>query len=125
MATHTAKVGNANFVLPAGYSEDGVNEYGALTITNGKNAIYLLEHNDGNITKYTSEYKNVTKYKNETMKIENITRNNTIFYKTNNVNNPNTIHYWFVKNGKTYDIYTFDKNSEFEDSVMYLANHMT
>ena len=67
----------------------------------------------------------VVNYKNETMTIENNTMNNTIFYKTNNIDNPNTIHIWFVKNGDTYDMYTFDKNPEFEDSVMYLYNHMT
>lgn len=120
----TVKIGDAVFTLPNGYKEDGVNEYGALTITNGTNSIYLVEHNDKDISKHVSEYENVTNYKNETMRIENFTMNNTLFYKTNNVDNPNTVHIWFVKNNNTYDIYKFDKNSKFQDSVMYLYNHM-
>jgi len=122
---NTVKVGDANFLLPEGYKEEGINKYGALTLTNGTNNIYILEHDTDNVNTYVSEYKQVVKNKNETMTIENMTINNTIFYKTNNTNNPEVTHYWFVKNGNTFEIYKYDKNSEFESSVIYLYNHMT
>ena len=122
---HTVKVCDAKFLLPEGYKDDGINKFGALTLTNGKNPIYILGHDDSNINKYISEYERVVKNKNETMTIENTTINNTIVYKTNNINNPDVTHVWFVKNGDTYEIYKFDNNPEFDSLVSYLINHMT
>ena len=124
-AQNTVSVGDANFLLPEGYKENGVNKFGALTITNGKNEIYIIEQNDANVNKYILEYNNVVKHKNETMSIENVTINNTMFYKSKNINTPEVVHMWFVKNGKTYEIYKYDNNSKFEDEVIYLHNHMT
>lgn len=122
---HTVKVCDANFLLPEGYKDDGINKFGALTITNGKNPIYILGHDDSNINKYVGEYERVVKNKNETMTIENTTINNTIVYKTNNINNSDVTHVWFVKNGDTYEIYKYDNNPEFDSLVSYLINHMT
>lgn len=122
---HTVRVGDANFLLPEGYKDDGINKFGALTLTNGKNQIYIIGHDDSNVEKYITEYKNVVKNKNETMTIENTTMDNTLVYKTHNTNNSDVVHVWFVKNGDTYEIYKFDKNPEFDSLVSYLYHHMT
>lgn len=122
---NTVKVGDANFLLPNGYKEDGVNKFGALTITNGTNQFYIIKHDDSNVSRHISEYEKLVKEKNESMTIKNITMSNTIFYKTNNIDNPQVVHYWFVKNGNTYEIYKYNENNEFESQVMYLYNHMT
>lgn len=114
------KVGDTDFKLPDGYHEGKMNKFGAVNITNGTNSIFLFEQDDANIQKYINNYKKEIQKQNQSMTIKNFTIDNIVIYKTNNNNNPNTIHYWFVKNNKTYDVYTWDGNKDMDSIVINL-----
>lgn len=115
----TFKVGNTEFVIPEGYSEGNFNEFGATNITNGTNSIFILENNDTNVMEYVHDYENyINNTRNQSMNILTFTIDDMLVYKTDNVDNPNIIHYWFVKNNKTYDIYTWDGNEKIDSIVI-------
>lgn len=117
-------VGSAEFTMPEGFEEGPMNEFGAKSITNGTNTIYLFENNDSDINKHIESYKAMIKDKNETMYITNFTFDGVLIYKTDNIDNPATDHYWFVKNGKTYDIYKWDRNENMDSMVIDLMKSM-
>lgn len=112
------QIGNGEFTLPDGYMKGEINEFGALTLTNGTNSIYIVEKNDSDIPKYLKEYGEFIKDKNETMTFINLTIDNVDVYKTDNVDNPTTVHYWFNKNNKTYEIYSWDGNNKMDTLVV-------
>lgn len=114
------QVGSTNFELPKGYVVGSSNEFNGVNITDGKYTIFLVEHNDTNVTKYIKEYENVVKNKNRTMYITNSTVDGILIYKTNNIDSPENVHYWTVKNGKTYEIYKWDENPKMESIVVDL-----
>lgn len=112
------KVGTTNFNMPNGYHEGALNEFGAINITNGTNSIFLFENNDDDIIKYVNSYEEHINDLNQTMDIINFTIDNIQIFKTNNKDNPTTVHYWFVKNNKTYDIYTWEGNEEIDSIIL-------
>ena len=115
----TFKVGATTFNMPDGYHEGTPNEFGATNITNGTNSIFIVENNDSNIMSYITEYENyINNSRHQSMSIVNFTIDNTQIYKTDNKDDPNIIHYWFVKNKKTYDIYTWDGNKKMDSIVI-------
>lgn len=118
----TFVVGSTEFIMPPGYNEGDINRFGATTISNGTNTIFLLEQNGTDVNKYIDEYKEFIKGKNESMVIKNYVIDNIKIYKTDNKDNPNTVHYWFVKNNKTYDIYKWDRNENMDSTVISLIN---
>lgn len=116
------KVGAVNFEMPEGYHEGAVNAFGAVNITNGVSEVFLLEHKDSNTNEYIDEYKVHINEINQTMDIINYTIDNVQVFKTDNKDSPETVHYWFVKDNKTYDIYTWDGNKDIDSIVAQFIN---
>ena len=104
-----------NINLPEGYFQGKINKFGAINITNGNNSIFVSKVDGVNVDKYLDDYMNRTQ--NQTVDIENTTINGTIVYKTEDGSAAENIHYWFVKNNKTYEIYTWDGDKNIEGIV--------
>ena len=118
----TVKVGTTEFVLPSGYHEGDLNDFGAVSVSNGTNTVYLLEYNGSDEVKYVNKYLDFKKGSNESISISQFNSGNTTIYKTNNVNDTKNVHYWFAKGNKSYEIYTWDVNPEMDNIVMHFYN---
>lgn len=116
----TINVGNSNFTMPEGYHMGEKNKFGAVSITNGSNSIFLLENEGTDVQGYIHSYEKILMGKNETMNVTIFNIDNMEIYKAISLNNTNNIHYFFIKNNKTYDIYTWDGNSNMDSTVIKL-----
>ena len=116
-------VGTTEFTLPAGYHEDGFNQFGAVAATNGENSIFLLEYNDTDENKHIQDYLDYKNGSKESVSISKFNVNNKTIYKTNNIENPTNVHYWFVKGNKSYEVYNWDNNPHMDNIVMDLFNN--
>ena len=115
------QVGSTNFKLPDGYVEGSPNQYGAQSITDGKYSVFLLEYDDVDVSKHIEDYnEKFVKSKNQTFEIINFTIDDNVIQKSYNAHNPNNVHYWFVKNGKSYEIYKWDDNPKMD----YIVNDL-
>ena len=54
------------------------------------------------------------------MEVINFTIDNNVIQKSINSNNNFNVHYWFVKNGKSYEIYKWDDNPKMD----YIVNDL-
>ena len=105
-----AHTNDSNFKLPDGYSEGKINELGAKNYTKENESIFISESNGERAEAYALEYQNNIN-ENGSIIVKNYTINNIRVFT---IENNNTIHYWFVKDNKTYDIYTWDGNNDIE-----------
>ena len=110
------KVGDANFILPSGFSAKGSNEIGDLIISDNNNQIYLAEYENDTVGDYITYYAHERNLNNETISSSNFTIGSTTVYKTTNTNTSSN-HYWFVKDGKTYTIYSWNKIENMDNIV--------
>lgn len=118
---NTFKVGSSTFKLPDGYVEGSPNQYGAQSITDGKYSVFLMEYDDTDVSKHIDEYNgDFVKNKNQTIEIINFTIDDNVIQKSYNAHNQNNVHYWFVKNGKSYEIYKWDDNPKMD----YIVNDL-
>ena len=107
------KVGHATFQVPKGYHVADSNDKNVTNLTNGTKDIYIREYNDKNVKKHINSYINSSEKNNHSVKISNFTVGKTLVYKSN-LNASSTVHYWFIKNNKTYTIYSWGKNPEID-----------
>ena len=112
----TFSVGDGEFNMPKGYHEGIMNNLGAVNITNGKNTVFLYEYGDDDVMSHIKEYKDLDSNKNRPIEIVNITFDGIKIYKTDMDGSKKT-HYWFVKNDKTYDVYTWENNFDMDGIV--------
>lgn len=112
------KIGNSTFKLPNGYFIGNSNN-NITNLTDGTHEIYIGSYNDKNINKHVDSYVNDSMDNNRSIKISNFTVGKTLVYKSN-IKDSKTVHYWFVKNKNTYNIYSVDKNSEIDSTVIKL-----
>lgn len=117
------KVGDATFKMPDGYHL-GNSDKNMANLTNGTKNIYIKKYDDKNVKKHIDSYINQSKQNNKTVKISNFTVGKTLVYKSN-LNNSSTVHYWFVKNNKTYTIYSGDKNPEIDSITIKLIESVS
>lgn len=118
----TVKVGSSELVLPKGYHDDGFNEFGAVSITNGRNHIFLLEFNDTDAYKHANEYLLSKNDTNESVYLTQFDLGNRTIYKSTNFQKSSNVHYWFEKGNKSYEIYKWDGNPKMDDIVMFFFN---
>lgn len=118
----TVKVGTTEFILPEGYHDDGFNEFGAVSITNGKNHIFLIEFNDTDEYKHANEYLKSKADTNETLYLSKFDMGNRTLYKSSNSEKPSNVHYWFEKGNKSYEIYKWDGNPNMDNIVLDFFN---
>lgn len=119
---NTAKVGSSELTLPKGYYEDGVNEYGAVRITNGRNEVFLLEFNDTDAYKHANDYVNSKNGTNESVYLSKFEIADGTIYKSSNFQKQSNVHYWFEKGDKSYEVYKWDGNPKMDDIVMFFYN---
>lgn len=114
------QVGTTNFTMPEGYHIGEKNTFGAISITNESNTIFLLENNGTNVQGYIDIYRKILIDKNESINITCFNIDNMEIYKIISLNNTQNIHYYFIKNNKTYDVYTWDGNPKMDSTVIKL-----
>lgn len=122
MIKDTVKVGTAEFNLPNGYKEGELNEFGAVSISNGTNTVYLSEYNSSDPQESINQYLNIKKGDNMSVYITEFDVSGSKIYKTKNLNETKNTHYWFVKDNKTYEIYSWAENPEMDNIVMEFIN---
>ena len=106
--------------MPEGYHIGEKNTFGAISITNESNTIFLLENNGTNVQGYIDIYRKILIDKNESINITCFNIDNMEIYKIISLNNTQNIHYYFIKNNKTYDVYTWDGNPKMDSTVIKL-----
>lgn len=116
----TVKVGDATFSIPSGYKVGTPNNLGDTNITNGVNSIFIKEHSTTDLHRYLVEYENYIKSLNDTVKVTCSTVDNGNVYKVEKNNDSKVIHYFFVKNGRTYEIYVWENNPNLDNLVQEL-----
>ena len=114
------QVGTTNFTMPEGYHIGEKNTFGAISITNESNTIFLLENNGTNVQGYIDIYRKILIDNNESINITCFNIDNMEIYKIISLNNTQNIHYYFIKNNKTYDVYTWDGNPKMDSTVIKL-----
>ena len=113
----TVKVGDTTFSIPSGYNVGTSNNLGDTNITNGENSIFIKEHSTTDLHGYLTEYEKYVKSLNDTVKVTCSTVDNVNVYKVEKNNDSQVIHYFFVKNGRTYEIYVWDNNPNLDNLV--------
>ena len=119
---NTVKVGSTEFILPKGYHDDGFNEFGAVSVTNGKNHVFLIEFNDTDAYKHAKEYVDSKNQTNEFVSLSHFGEGNGTIYKSNNFQKQSNEHYWFAKGNKSFEIYKWDGNPKMDEIVMHFYN---
>lgn len=118
------KIGESIFQIPDGYHIGNSTKDGAVNLTNGTNNIYINKYDDKNVKEYVNAYIDKAEEYNHTAKISNFTVGKTLVYKSN-INKSSNVHYWFVKNNKTYTIYSLDKNPEIDSITIKLIESIS
>lgn len=118
------KIGDTSFQIPEGYHVDNSKSNNVTNLTNGKHDIYIKMYDDKNIKKHINSYINQSEENNKSVKISNFTVGKTLVYKSN-LNTSSSVHYWFVKNNKTYTIYSWDKNPEIDSITIKLIESIS
>ena len=119
---NTAKVGSSELVLPKGYYEDGVNEFGAVRITDGRNEVFLIEFNDTDAYRHAQEYVDSKNGTGESVYLSQFDIDNRTIYKSSNFQKSSNVHYWFEKGNKSYEVYKWDGNPKMDDIAMFFFN---
>ena len=55
----------------------------------------------------------------------NLTINNITVRRSIDTLDNNFIHYWFINNGKVYEIYTWNADEDFDKNVEFMINSMS
>ena len=105
------------FPLPEGYSEGAISDSSSLNYTNGNSSIIISQDDNLNIENKVNNYKNYLENNYQDANIENYVVNNVSIYKIVNNNYTSIAHYWFVKDNKSYEIYTQDGNNDIETII--------
>lgn len=121
---NTIKIDNTYFTIPEGYHV--IDEGDFINLTSDNNYLCLMKNPvDENITTVTHKYSDYKKsHENDTLKFENYQVNGHSVTKSTSVKHPEIVHYWFVKDGKTYEFYTWASNSNSDRLVANLIKTM-
>lgn len=117
------KVGDAYFTLPEGYHEGKLNDLGHINITDNSHSIFISNISGANITNYVNQYVDNLSETNQNVTLSNFTINGILVYKSMNLET-GANHYWFVKDGKMYTIYNWEKNNDMDDICIDLIRSM-
>ena len=113
------KVGDVYFEIPDNYVKGDLNKDGDITITNGKNSVYLSDcKNDAQTN--VNDYLTGIQKRNLTLQTSSFNVNGINVDKISVGNDTNTTHYWFTINEKVYTIYSWDINNNLDDTVTEL-----
>lgn len=119
------QIGGQNFKLPNGYYEGSLNDAGDVNLTNGYNTIFIACYDGNNTSQYVEKTKSFVESQNFTPIITNFTFKNIYVDKLTLENNTQYSHYWFKKDNKIFDIYTWDGNNNMDKMVSNLIESIT
>lgn len=121
---NTVRIDGTYFNVPNGYQIDDEGDY--INLTSGTNYICLVkEVKNDDVNKLIKEYVNSKKVKeNDTISVSSFKVDNLNVYKSISNNNDKTVHYWFVKYGKSYELFTWVANSNSDKIVSDLIKTM-
>ena len=108
------EVGSTYFSLPSGFEQESMikeDNFVAVNITNGKNTIKIVEYKNTNVKNLIDNYIKIKNQDNHTVKVETLEIDSKPVYKSTDTSDSKIIHYWFEKNNKVYEIYSWDANS--------------
>ena len=116
----TVDVGDLSFKLPEGYHETTRSENGFWTISDGDDAIFLDYYNDSDAYKHVDYEVKKIENAHGTLDVSNFTVNDTTVYNTLYLSSVSQ--YWFAKDGKVYNIYTWNTNDKLESDMRDLIS---
>ena len=120
---NTVKIGNAYFTVPDGYQV--VDEGSYVNLTSGKNYMCLVkEVDDENVEKSIDKYTKNNKKNNDTLSFSKFSSGDVSITKSVSKKDSKVFHYWFVKDGKTYEAFTWSGNSNSDDFLTTLISSM-
>ena len=120
---NTVKIGKAYFTVPDGYQV--VDEGNYVNLTSGKNYMCLVkEAADENVEKSIDKYTKNKKNTNDTLSFSKFSSGDVSITKSVSKKDPKVFHYWFVKDGKTYEAFTWSGNSNSDNFLTTLISSM-
>lgn len=122
-------VGEAFFELPSNYELDSTtilhkDDYIILNITNKKNVISVVEYKNGDLQKVFSDYTQRKQNENISLDVSNLTIDNIKVIKSVNNADAKNVHFWFEKNGRVYEIFSWNADDNFEKNVESMIKSM-
>lgn len=113
----TVKFGKAEFTIPDNYYKKDIGS-DEVVITDGDIEITLLSYDDKNVKKHIEKYESYLKGKNKTLNMKDFKVDGVHVYKGTINGSSKVIHYWFVKDGKTYSIYSSNADKNTGDTIL-------
>ncbi|MEE0942207.1 MAG: hypothetical protein UIB63_03730 [Methanobrevibacter sp.] len=115
-------VGETRFMVPSEYQVQNISNT-LVKLTSGGTVYFINEKNSSDIKIFVNKYVNhKNKTENKSVEISHLAYNDSDIYKSVVSDNSSVIHYWFVKNGKGYEIYTGTANSNSDELVLDIIN---
>lgn len=106
-SSNQMSVDGVTFDIPDSYSV--VEDNNKFNLTNGKNSIFIKKTTTNDINKTIEDYIKSKEMMNNTFKVINLNIDDIDIYKVS-VDNTTISHYWFEKNNKVYEVYTWSAN---------------
>lgn len=119
---NTIKIGNSYFTIPEGYHVIDEGDY--VNLTSGNNHICLYKEIPYDSNKSISIYEKDKHKENDTLKFSNITSGDVKIIKAVSKKHPNLSHYWFVKDGNSYEAFSWHGDSGSDDILINLIKTM-
>lgn len=115
-------VGETRFMVPSEYQVQNISNT-LVKLTSGGTVYFINEKNSSDIKIFVNKYVNhKNKTENKSVEISHLAYKDSDIYKSVVSDNSSVIHYWFVKNGKGYEIYTGTANSNSDELVLDIIN---
>lgn len=120
---NTVKVGNAYFTVPEGYHV--VDEGNHFNLTSGNNYMCLVKNvSNDDINKSIDAYTKNKKASNDTLKFSKFSSGDVSVTKSVSSKDAKVFHYWFEKDGKKYEAFTWSGDSNSDKLLINLINSM-
>ncbi|MBQ6628193.1 MAG: hypothetical protein IJH65_05180 [Methanobrevibacter sp.] len=120
---NTVKIGNAYFTVPEGYHVVD-REYCSNITSETDHMCLVKEVSDDNINNVIEKYNAAKVSENDTLNFSKFSFGEVEVIKSISNKNPNVIHYWFVKDGMTYEAFTWDGDSNSDSLLKNLIHSM-
>ena len=111
-------VGDEQFSVPSQYKVENVSD-NLVKLSSGDSVYFMTEKENNNIKYFVKKYVNLKKSAdNQSVNILHLDYEGSDIYRSVVSDNSSVVHYWFVKNGKGYEIYTGTADSSSDEFIM-------
>ena len=111
-------VNDVEFSVPSKY-QDQMDSTHLLRLTSGENIYFINVLNSSDVKFFVNDYvahKNTTE--NKSVNISKLDYSNSTIYKSVVSDNSSIVHYWFLKDGKSCEIYTGTADSNTDNFIL-------